>query len=177
MNGGESRELTFIGRPLPDKGQERTAPSPLPSRPTIWPTLGLPLMRGTGFQKKGARSNGRRSPSSTNDSSSASSSLSVAGRGRTTIPIGQEIFGCGHDWRRRRSEWLTMAGVAPSIRQQPAREAAAIVYLPLLAVDRRERRQLLVRSSVEPRRTLPEQLRQELFVLDREPAAQSRRPR
>ena len=62
-------------------------------------------------------------------------------------------------------EWLTIAGVAPSIRQRLARDPEPVVYLPLLPTSP-AKAALLVRSNID-RTTLTDRLRHELFALDR----------
>ncbi len=70
LNGGESRKLTLIGRPLPDQGEEPTALT-VGIAPDYFATLGLPLVRGESFPRR-TDPTGARLQSSTNDSSSAS---------------------------------------------------------------------------------------------------------
>jgi predicted permease len=152
--GGEPRRLDIMDRPLRDKKEEQTAWT-VAIGPRYFETLGLPLVRGRDFTvddggqgRAYAIVNERFVERFSADRDPIGQRIAVSKAGATEPPV-----------------WLTITGIAPSVRQRPNAAADAIVYLPLRSMPAANAA-LLVRTEMRTD-ALAELLRAEMAGLDR----------
>jgi predicted permease len=152
--GGEPRRLDIMDRPVRDKKEQQTAWT-VAVGPRYFATLGLPLVRGRDFTAEDGASgrpfvivNERFVERFSADRDPIGQRIAVSEAGATTPPV-----------------WLTIAGIAPSVRQRPGADADAIVYLPLRSIAAANA-VLIVRSEMRTD-ALAELLRTEMEGLDR----------
>ncbi len=153
LSGGEPRRLDVDGRPRRDPKEQETVTS-LAVSPGYFATLGLSLIRGREFT----------------DDDGAAGRPSVIVNERFverflggSDPIGQRIavtpIGSTDP-----PAWLTITGVAPSVRQRPTPSADAVVYLPFRSSPAPDAALLV--GSTSSTRALAETLRAELQAID-----------
>jgi putative ABC transport system permease protein len=153
LNGGETRPLAIMGRPAAVDPKDQPSTLTIAISADYFGTLGLPLTRGRGFT--GA------------DGGPGQDSAIVNERFVERFlpdrdPIGQKIALTAS--APGPAEWLTVTGVAPSIRQRPSALPDPVVYVPLRWAPP-ARLSLLVRSDVD-RAALTDRLRREVLALD-----------
>jgi predicted permease len=153
LNGGEPRRLGIDGRPRRDPKEQETVTS-LAASPGYFATLGLSLIRGREFT----------------DEDGATGMPSVIVNERfverflgESDPIGQRIA-ITPIQSTDPPVWLTITGVAPSIRQRPTPNADAVVYLPFRSSPAPDAA-LIVRSTSNTQ-ALADTLRAELQAID-----------
>jgi putative ABC transport system permease protein len=79
-------------------------------------------------------------------------------------PLGRRISLTGGSSPGSQWRWFTIIGVAPDVRQSPARRAEPVAYIPIRA-SASASLTLVVRSSIDPEALTP-RLREELHALD-----------
>ncbi|MGH9332714.1 MAG: ABC transporter permease, partial [Vicinamibacteria bacterium] len=154
--GAASRELSIEGRTL-DAGERPPAVSYLTIGPRYFETLGTPLVRGRAFGEidgtlghEGAIVN------------ELFASTHFAGED----PIGRRIRLTGGSSLGTEAPWLTIVGIAPTIRQNAATGPDPVVYVPSRA-DPQPFARLLVRSPMEIS-AVTALLREEVRALDQD---------
>jgi predicted permease len=154
LAGGESRRVEIMDRPVHDKKDQQTVVT-VAVAPRYFATLGLGIARGRDF--------------TADDGSPGRPFVIVNERfvekfSPDRDPIGQRIAVSRND-SPAPLEWLTIAGVAPTIRQRPIPSPDAVVYLPLRSLPE-PRAALIVRSDMRTD-ALSDLLRDEMQRLDR----------
>ncbi len=153
--GAEEGRLDVEGRP---RGDTESGPAvrTVPVGPRYFETLGLTLIRGRDFTEA--------------DGGPGQAHVIVNERlvqqfFSETDPIGQRIAVGPTEGSADPQAWLTIVGVAPSIRQRPAPTPDPLVYLPIRATPPATAI-LMVRSPMEAAALVP-LLRDEVAALDR----------
>jgi putative ABC transport system permease protein len=153
LDGGEPRRLDVDGKPRRDVKEQETVTT-LAVSPGYFATLGLSLIRGREFTDE--------------DGTAGKPSVIVNERfverffGESD-PIGQRIAVTP----MRSTDppaWLTITGIAPSVRQRPTPSADAVVYLPFRSSPTMAPL-LLVRSTASPQ-AVTDAVRAELQAID-----------
>jgi putative ABC transport system permease protein len=153
LNGGETRGLDIDGRPRRDPKEQETVTS-LAVSPGYFATLGLSLIRGREFSDEDGAAG---MPSVIINERFVERFLGVSD------PIGQRIAVTPMQ-STDPPVWLTITGVAPSVRQRVTPNADASVYLPFRSSPAADAA-LLVRSTSSTQ-ALADTLRTELQAID-----------
>ena len=153
LGGGEPRGLNIDGEPPRDPKEQETVTT-LAVSPGYFATLGLSLIRGREFTDE--------------DGTAGMSSVIVNERFverflGNSDPIGQRIA-VTPVRSTDPPAWLTITGVAPSVRQRPTPSADAVVYLPFRSSPATAA--LLLVRSTSSTQTVTDALRAELQAID-----------
>jgi putative ABC transport system permease protein len=154
LSGAEERRLDIGGRPAPDAKAQPTVRT-VAIAPGYFRTLGLTLGRGRDFTD---------ADGGPGDEHAIVNERFVEQVLGTADPIGQRIAITPLQSPAGAPSWLTIVGVAPSIRQRPSAGADAVVYTPFRS-DSPATGFLVVRGRVESGQ-LASLLRDEVSKLD-----------
>jgi putative ABC transport system permease protein len=125
LSGAEERSLDIGGRPAPD-ARSRPSVRTIAVAPGYFATFGLTLARGRDFSEADGRAAG--------DAQAIVNDRFVEQFLGATDPIGQRIAISPPESAASAPNWLTIVGVAPSIRQRRPAVPDAIVYTPFRSV-------------------------------------------
>jgi putative ABC transport system permease protein len=153
LSGGEPCRLDIDGRPRRDPKEQETVTS-LAVSPGYFATLGLSLLRGRDFSDEDGAPG---LPSAIVNERFVERFLGVSD------PIGQRIA-VTPERSTDPPVWLTITGVAPSVRQRPTLNADAVVYLPFRSSPAADAA-LLVRSTSSTQ-AIADTVRAELQAID-----------
>ncbi len=153
LSGGMERRLAIAGRPL-GEGDDAPAVWSVTIGPRYFETLRLPIVRGRDF--------------TTTQGEPATSVAMINERFAELYlpdvdPIGRHVALSAPGDPSAPTGWLTIVGVAPTIRQRPGSTPDPIVYLPIHARPPATM-SLLVRG--EPAAVVPDLLRGEVVAVD-----------
>jgi putative ABC transport system permease protein len=135
VSGGEERTIVLEGQPPTDAPAVRT----VTITPGYFETLGVSLVRGRDFASSDG---GPGQPHAIVNERFVEQFLD----GRD--PVGTRLSMTPAADRHGTPEWVTVVGVAPSVRQRPVPTADAVVYVPLRAAPPANAH-LLVRSALD----------------------------
>jgi predicted permease len=156
--GGAARQLAIDGKPAPPGDKPQTV-TMLSVGPRYFDAIGVRLVRGRPFDPTDGTSG--REVAIVNE---RLASMHFA----NADPIGQRIRLTDDSPAALKSEWATIVGVAPNVRQRGAQddpEPDPVVYVPHLQNPGMVQAVVLVRGRSDPGQLTP-LLRKEMFALD-----------
>jgi len=154
LSGGEERRLDIGDRPAADAVAQPTVRT-VAIAPGYFRTLGVTLGRGRDFTEADG------APGAAHAIVNERFVEQFLG---TADPIGQRIAVTARQSSASAPDWLTIVGVAPSIRQRPSADADPVVYTPFRSLSPATS-SLVVRGGVETAR-LAAIVREEVSKLD-----------